>query len=477
MDIWQKLKRQWDRLLFFVCFFFLSVVIAFGVGFFVADRHKFPYFQIKLAVDSAICNYGLELSSLIFNEKYRKYPYVWVKTHEPKSGVVVNDPSGTYKGYTLIADGGTGASLIDMKGKVIHKWRKDFFDVWPLPDHVNLIDTNGKVLHPWHKPANFMWPQPLHVKPLMSSIPEDLIYWHKLFLFPNGDLIAIYTGPFTPYGAGIIKINSRSELIWKADINAHHDLTIADDGRIFVLTHKYNYDYSRPRIDDYITVLSPEGMVLDEISIYNAIRESPYYNLIPGEPFDDYLHTNNIDLLTSDKVNGFPFLSGGDMLLSHRNSVCMTVVDANTFKVKWALTGVAGVVHDADFLMDGKIAFFDNRAYLQGSAVVEWDCGLNKPIWEFTPADYYYGFSQPLPSYDIFASGTGGAQQKLPNGNYLIVNTNCGSMFEATPEKKVVWKYVSTKKQGNSIARLFFAERYSEGYLTFLTPSDQAASE
>ncbi len=447
MSLWQKLKKKWDFFLFVASLFFLSIIIAFGLGFFVADQKIFPYFQIRLAADSALCNYGLEISSLIFTEKYKKYPYLWARTTEKCSGVLVYDPSRAFKGYTLIVNNDTTASLMDMQGNVVHKWQKNFFDVWPHPKHV---------------------------KPLTDPVPQELIFWNKVFLYPNGDLLAVYSGPFTPYGAGVIKINAQSELLWKADINAHHDLAVSEDGRIWVLTHKYNYDDERPRIDDYITILSPQGKILQEISIYKAIRESSYYNLVPGRPYDDYLHTNNVDLLGSDKADGFPFFNAGDILLSHRESVCITVIDGNTFRTKWALAGVARFVHDADFLEKGRIAFFDNTAYKQGSQIMEWDCLMNKPHWQFTPSDYYNGFNRPLFAEDNFYSLTSGMQQKLPNGNYLIVETDGGTMFEVTADKKVVWKYVSTKLDKESIGRLFCAERYPANYLKFLSlPCDK----
>ena len=441
MEWWHKLKRRWEVVLFVVSFFFLSLVLAFGTGFYVADRHKFPYFHIRIATLAAVCNYGLEISTRLFEKKHKKYPFVWAVTREKTTGTVVYEPAATYDGYTLIADNDTSARLIDMRGTVVHQWRKPFSEVWPRPEHV---------------------------RPLIEPVPEALIYWQRVFLFPNGDLLAIYAGPFAPYGAGLVKLNARSELLWKADINAHHDLAVADDGRIYVLTHQYAYDQGRPRTDDDITILSSDGRVLEKISVFRAIKDSPYYNLISDAPYGDYLHTNNLELLTPDKAAGFPFLNPGDILLSHREAIGVTIIDARTARVKWALTGVATSIHDADFGPDGGIVFFENKAYKQGSQILEWDCRRHQPRWRFTPADYFYGFGSP-PAEDAFSSPIGGRQQRLPNGNYLVVETCGGSLFEVTPEKKVVWKYVSTNFDGESIGLLYDAERYSPTDLTFLS--------
>jgi hypothetical protein len=443
MKISQRIKKQWDLFLSIVCLIILVALLAFCAGFFVADNHIFPLYQIKFATNSFARNFGVKLCARIFSEKHKKYPSIWSCTKEKEKGTVVYEPAQAYEGLTILSGNDTSAQLIDMEGNVVHKWQKNFFDVWPRPEHVKL---------------------------LVDKDDQGLIVWDKVHLFPNGDLLAIYVGDcsFTPYGGGIIKVNLQSELLWKADINAHHDLSVDEDGRIFVLTHKYNYESDRPRIDDYITILSPEGKVINEISIYKALKESPYYRLIPESPFDDYLHTNSIELLTPDKAAGFSFLNAGDIMLSHLNLVNITVIDGKTFKVKWALTGVADNIHDADFLDNGRIAFFVNTAYHRGSMIVEWDCSLRQPYWWFTPIDYRLGISEHMLTDDIFLSHFAGMQQKLPNGNYLIVETTGGSIFEVTPEKRIVWKYVSTKLEGESIGMIFCAERYSPEDLPFL---------
>jgi len=57
--------------------------------------------------------------------------------------------------------------------------------------------------------------------------------------------------------------------------------------------------------------------------------------------------------------------------------------------------------------------------------------GPDEPVWTYTA---------PKPS-DLFAMMMSGAQ-RLPNGNTLISTGFGGTIFEVTPRKEVVWKYI-----------------------------------
>jgi hypothetical protein len=61
--------------------------------------------------------------------------------------------------------------------------------------------------------------------------------------------------------------------------------------------------------------------------------------------------------------------------------------------------------------------------------------GPDKPVWSY---------SAPTKS-DFYSSFISGAQ-RLPNGNTLICSGANGTVFEVTPEKEIVWKYVNPVK-------------------------------
>ena len=54
------------------------------------------------------------------------------------TGLTHHDPARSFKGYTLFAPvGGDAAYLLDMAGRVVHRWRLDGFRVFQprlLPD-------------------------------------------------------------------------------------------------------------------------------------------------------------------------------------------------------------------------------------------------------------------------------------------------------------------------------------------------------
>ncbi len=270
----------------------------------------------------------------------------------------------------------------------------------------------------------------------------------------------------------MIKIDADSNLIWKAAVNAHHDLDIDEHGNIFVLTHKYNDKAVNIRIDDYLTVLSPDGKVLREIQLYDAFSNSDYAALIPSDYFGDYMHTNNVDFVTDDIARDYSFLRKGDVLLSHNSLGVITVLDGDSYTVKWALAGLARSLHDPDFIGRGRLVFFNNAwplpERMAGSSILEWDCINQRPCWRFTPYDFVKGSESPVRGIDIFISMECGSQQLLPNGNYLITESNGGTLYEVTRDKQVAWKYVAHNLEGRSIGGIYWAQRYPLDELTFL---------
>jgi hypothetical protein len=63
--------------------------------------------------------------------------------------------------------------------------------------------------------------------------------------------------------------------------------------------------------------------------------------------------------------------------------------------------------------------------------------GPDKPVWSYTAEN----------KTDFFAMLISGAQ-RLPNGNTLICSGTNGTVFEVTPEKETVWKFVNPSRGG-----------------------------
>lgn len=95
--------------------------------------------------------------------------------------------------------------------------------------------------------------------------------------------------------------------------------------------------------------------------------------------------------------------------------------------------------HDVNMLPSGNITLFDNgcaRPSGPYSRLIELNPRTGKIVWSFfTPNP---GFA-PNSFYSPYQSSV----QKLPNGNYFVLSSNNGHMFEVTREKEVVWDFIN----------------------------------
>ena len=186
-------------------------------------------------------------------------PGFWQKARTEQRGVVTYDPARATNGYTLYTSGeGQRAVLVSMTGEVLHEWNLPFSAIW---------DETASV----QKPR-----------------PDEMIHYNKAYLYPNGDLLAIYEAlGDTPWGYGLAKMDKDSRLVWKYLAHAHHDLDVGPDGNIYLLTQEISHTIvdrwrhlQPPRIDDFVVVLSPDGQELKKVSMLDALVNSPYARLL-----------------------------------------------------------------------------------------------------------------------------------------------------------------------------------------------------
>src|SRR5579884_384141 len=125
-------------------------------------------------------------------------------------GVTVDVPSKTCDGFTLYTTvPGAQATLLDMRGAVVHRWQLPFRQAWPQAPH------------------------------LRQPVPDERIHWFRCHLYANGDLLAIYHAEGdTPYGYGLVKLDKDSQLVWAYPACVHHDLDVAEDGTIYTLSQQ-----------------------------------------------------------------------------------------------------------------------------------------------------------------------------------------------------------------------------------------------
>ena len=340
-------------------------------------------------------------------------------------GTTLYDAEGAFNGLNLMVSGhGPEAFLVGMDGQVVHTWRMAFEQAFP--EEVVPKGTWG------------------------------LDYWRRCHLYPNGDLLAIFAG------LGIIKVEKDLNLLWAVPNGSHHDLFVSEDGRIFVLTRKIHILPELhawiPILEDFITVLGPDGSFIEEFSVLEAIRDSDYSSLLGAveDSEGDILHTNTVKILDGSHEHLSPAFKAGNALVSLRTSSAVVSIDLERNRVVWAMLGPFKVQHDSSLLESGNLLLLDNLGHHGRSKVVEIDPLTQEIVW-----GYFWTREN-----DFFTPVLG-ATSRLPNGNTLIVESTRGRAFEVGREGNIVWEYFNPHRFGEEeakIAVLFDVERLDESF-------------
>lgn len=339
-------------------------------------------------------------------------------TYDPQSeqsGVLVHVEGRTQDGYNFYSSRNQrGAQLIRMDGKVVHEWK---------------AGSQGR--------------------------------WHHAELLPTGDVIV------TVKDERLSRYDASSKHLWSVEGRFHHDLWVADE-RIYALVRTAQIvDFVHPTVKtlvDVIQIRSMDGELLKEISVLDAIHDSPYRFLLPSiSPRQklkkgrdlDVLHTNHIEVFDGRLAERGRLYSEGNILISMRNINAVAILDGRSAEVVW-IWGPTNITfqHQPTLLDNGHILLFDNG--LERSRVLEIDPESNVIVWEYAPRSGFF-------------SATRGGNQRLPNGNTLITESDRGYVFEIDTAGEIVWKFanpvVNRKKKREAIWRM---TRVAPETLTFL---------
>jgi hypothetical protein len=310
-----------------------------------------------------------------------------------------------------------------------------------------LMDRDGRVLHRWRYPLRRLWPD-------LAADPANakLEYWRRAWLFPNGDLLGIYEG------FGIVKLDARSNVLWSHRGGIHHDLEVLPNGEIWVLDREGKLI---PRIhpekgvlEDFVTVLGPNGRVLRRISLLESFERSRQAALLSRMPREggDIFHTNTLEVLDGRFASRHPAFRRGNVLVSVLKLDALAILDPDRKEIVWARTGSWRRQHQPTFLADGRLLLFDNTGPGRDrSRVIELDPLSGDIVWQFGGT----------PEVDFF-SKTLGSCQRLANGNTLITESENGRALEVTRDGRVVWELNNPYRAGERnelVAVLFEVQR------------------
>jgi len=342
------------------------------------------------------------------------------------AGVIRHDPARSYSGLNLYVSGhGPEAYLVDMSGKVVHKWFFPFERVWSVEQFPRGSRIRGRE------------------------------YWRRACLFENGDLIANFEY------LGLIKINKDSELVWANPCRAHHDFEITESGDIYTVVRKESVlvweGVPEEVLIDHLMILDADGREKRRFSLPAAIERSEFRRIWHDHPERkrDVFHTNSVRVLRGHTVPS-PEFAHGNLLLSMCNLDAIVVVDPRKEEAVWAYRGGFRAQHDPRLLENGHILLFDNKGRKKASS-----------IFEIEPVSGRIAWIYPGNSGQMFYTGTCGSSRRLPNGNTLICESDKGRAFEVTMQKEVVWEFRNPHRQGDKneyVATLFDLERLDSNF-------------
>ncbi len=300
-----------------------------------------------------------------------------------------------------------------------------------------LIDAEGRIRHRW----NFSYDDCLAANqdPTVEFLPDRAgvtSCWRRARLLPDGDILAIFEGH------GIIRLDRDSNLKWSYPGACHHDMDLAPDGSIYVLTREARivprFHPDKPVLMDFITHLSADGQELDSVDLLAAFANSVYASFLNyAKEAGDIFHTNTLELLDGSLAHKSPVFKAGNFLISVRELGVVAIVDPAQQKVVWALSGMWSAQHQPTLLENGNMLVFDNQGHGGNSKVVEIEPLTQEVVWEFVDSP-----STP------FYSETCGTSQRLDNGNTLITESDNGRVFEVTASGTVVWEFRNPERSG-----------------------------
>jgi hypothetical protein len=373
------------------------------------------------------------------------------------TGLTVNRPHKTYKGYTVyVSITERRIVVLDMGGKEVHSWR-----------------------HPQGHPVGEV------IKPL-----------------PNGHILTHFRAdPNSPDERTLTEMDWNGNVVWQFSDPRypflHHDYERMENGNTLILGARFQdcpNVADREIKNDFIIEVDPNGQVVwewlicdhyEELQLTEDARRIIYDGrILPKNDEKDVFHANSLQALPSNRL--FSELDDtrfrpGNVLVSLRNLNLIFIVDKPTGRVVWQLSG--GSDADDGVRIDplapgfigqhhvrmipqglrgaGNILMFDNgghagypRSVAHFSRVVEMDPLTGAITWQYDALKA----GRPLLS---FFSPYRSSAQRLPNGNTLITESEWGRIFEVNQDHKTVWEYINPyyKSGGSYQNRLYRAYR------------------
>ncbi len=354
------------------------------------------------------------------------------------TGLTFHSASRSTRGYTLLTPhGDASAYLIDLNGRVVHRWK--FTHIKPgygrLLDNGNLLMTGSDVnlpKPPPDEPTKPPPPFPVHVTRLGG------------------------------YHTTLVEVDWDGNVVWQYENRfQHHDFHRRGNGATLVpewvelpqdLHRKVRGGYRKPR--EKLPRLIGDDLV--EITAdFKEVRRIQTWRLL--DPRKDAIDPTSRRWEWTH-INGIDINAAGDIVFSARNCNLVAVIDGESGKLRFRFNKAHGQ-HNPSWLPNGNILIFDNGH--DGSKVIEVDPSSGEIVWSYRGA----------PSHQFFSGHISGAS-RLSSGNVLVCEGTSGRLFEVTRAHEVVWEwinpFVNNDSRGEPTVSIYRAHRYDVDHPAFV---------
>ncbi len=350
------------------------------------------------------------------------------------TGLTYHQANLSTKGYTLFTPhGDTNTYLIDIDGRIVHRWR--FTHI--RPGYGRLL-KNGNLLMTG---SDINLPDPPPDEPTKAPVP-----------------FAQHITRLGGYHTTLCEVNWEGEVVWQYDNAAqHHDFYRFPNGNTMVpewvelpddLHKRVRGGYRKPRerlprlLGDDLVEVDPNGVEVRRIHTWQLL-----------DPVRDPIHVSRRRWEWTH-LNGIDVNEAGDIVFSARNADRVAIIDHRSGEISWKFDKTHGQ-HNPTFTPNGNIQIFDNGT--AGSRVLEVNPADNEIMWE------YWG----MPAQQFFSGHISGAS-RLESGNVLVCEGTSGRLFEVNQQRQVVWEFINPflnqNKRGEPTVSIYRAHRYPADY-------------
>ena len=407
------------------------------------------------------------------------------------TGVTYYNPEKCYNGYTIYCKASVGSILIDMNGKPVHVWDGLIGQPTKMLPEGRVMSSRG------NRPAHVSYMDFLDV--VTCEWNGDVTWEYSKYEYCEDDgreprytarqhhEFQRYGEPpyFTP-GAKYPKEAPKTLILVHKDVKKKKiSPQLLEDDVLIEVDNEGNTIWEWHSVDHF------NEMGFDETA-RNAIFRDPNTNPSGPNGQGDWIHLNCASYLGENKWYdaGDKRFHPDNIILDSREGSFLFIIDHETGKIVWKvgpdytstkelrLLGAIIGPHATHMIPkglpgEGNILVFDNGGWAgygapsqvsryglksmrrDSSRIIEFDPITLKVVWEFDEKDIQ--FPQLFASH-YFYSPLISNVQRLPNGNTLIDEGCDGHMFEVTPEKEIVWDYVtpySDAGTGNMVYRCY----------------------